>query len=175
MAELIPDSEDVATRLCLRCGLCCDGVLFGDVRVGLEDRPERLLKHGMPLQRTEEVWHFDQPCVALECGACRIYEDRPSHCRQFECALLQETLRGRRTEEEAERAIDRARKLAQTVRDMLVERGDTNDGVALSRRYRDFIDGQAGGENTADFRRKHGSLTVAVMSLNQVLKLSFYT
>jgi len=175
MAELIPDAEEVATRLCLRCGLCCDGVMFGDVRVGREDHPERLLRAGLPLQRTGEVWHFDQPCTALECGACQVYEDRPSHCRQFECAILKETLRGHRTEEEAERAIDRARKLAQTVRDMLNERGDTNEGVALSRRYRDFVDRQHGGECAPEFRRQHGSLTVAVMSLNQVLKLSFYT
>ncbi len=169
------DSEALAQRLCLHCGLCCNGVLFGDVRVTDDDKPEHLLTQGIPLQRTGETWHFNQPCAALKCGACEIYADRPAYCAQFECALLQETLKGQRTEEEADRIINRTKTLAERVREMLVERGETDETQPLSRRYRAFLDRHEDAADSPDFRRLHGSLTVAVMSLNQALRLSFYT
>lgn len=162
--------------MCLSCGLCCNGVLFGDVRVVEEDKPEKLLGLGLPLQRTEGTWHFDQPCSAHGCAGCGIYKDRPAYCAEFDCALLQDVLRGRRGEAEAGRIIDRAKGLAASVEEMLAARGETDENLSLSRRYQRFIARQEGGaEDSPEFRQQHGELTVAVLSLNQVMKLSFYT
>lgn len=169
------DTSDLAQRLCLQCGLCCNGVMFGDVGVSEDDQPERLLSRGMPLQRHEGAWRFDQPCSALKCGACEIYAERPGYCAQFECSLLQETLKGRRTEAEAERIIARTRQLAERVRELLAERGETDETLSLSRRYQRFMDRHEVAAQSVAFRREHGGLMVAVMSLNQALKLSFYT
>ncbi len=169
------ESTDLAQRLCLQCGLCCNGVMFGDVWVSRDDHPERLLSRGIPLQRTDDAWRFDQPCAALKCDACEIYAERPAYCAQFECALLQETLKGRRAEEEAERIIKRTRQLAERVRELLAERGETDGSISLSRRYQRFMDRHEKEAATLEFRREHGGLMVAVMSLNQALKLSFYT
>lgn len=171
-----PGESSIASRLCLRCGLCCNGVLFGDVRVVEEDKPEKLLGLGLPLQRTEGTWHFDQPCSAHGCDGCGIYADRPAYCASFNCALLQDVLRGRRDEEEAWRIVDRAKGLAASVGKMLAARGETDETRSLSRRYQRFIARHEGGEGaTPEFRKQHGELTVAVLSLNQVMKLSFYT
>ncbi|MFT5031977.1 MAG: Fe-S-cluster containining protein [Candidatus Binatia bacterium] len=171
----IPSEGSVASRLCLRCGLCCNGVLFGDVRVVDEDKPEKLLKLGLPLQHTEGTWHFDQPCKAHSCAGCGIYSDRPAYCAEFNCALLQDVLRGRRDEAEAGRIIDRAKRLAESVDEMLAARGETDKTLSLSRRYQSFMARHEGEEGAPEFRKRHGELTVAVMSLNQVMKLSFYT
>lgn len=175
-AEAKPGDNSVASRLCLSCGLCCNGVLFGDVRVEEEDKPEKLLRLGLPLQRTEGTWHFDQPCSAHGCAGCGIYEDRPAYCAEFNCALLQDVLRGRRDEEEAGRIIDRAKGLAESVDEMLTARGEMDKAFSLSRRYQRFMSRHEGGAaDSLEFRRQHGELTVAVLSLNQVMKLSFYT
>jgi len=155
--------------------LCCNGVLFGDVRVVDGDQPEKLLKLGLPLQRTEGTWHFDQPCAAHGCEGCGIYADRPAYCAEFDCALLQDVLRGRRDESEAERTIDRAKGLARSVDEMLTARGETDVALSLSRRYQRFMARHEGADGSPEFRKQHGELTVAVMSLNQVMKLSFYT
>jgi len=169
------ESTDLAQRLCLQCGLCCNGVMFGDVWVTPDDRPDRLLSKGIPLQRADDAFRFDQPCAALKCDACEIYAERPAYCAQFECSLLQETLKGRRTEEEAARIIARTRQLAGRVRELLAERGENDETVSLSRRYQRFMDRHEKEADTLEFRRKHGGLMVAVMSLNQALRLSFYT
>jgi hypothetical protein len=75
----LPAAED----LCIDCGLCCDGTLFGAVPLTHDDRARLegagLLKPGEPL---------DQRCRALEGCRCTVYAQRPLACRQFQCLLL---------------------------------------------------------------------------------------
>ena len=72
------------SELCLACGLCCDGSLFGRVPLAPEEvdvaRKNRL--RVIPSGRAME-----QPCAALEGGACTAYAERPNACRAFECRL----------------------------------------------------------------------------------------
>lgn len=89
------------TQICLSCGLCCDGTLFGatdidqdDARVALEQSHAIFLTDG-------SVVRAQQPCPALYQGSCSIYEQRPSVCRSFECALLIQVTNGRTSEQEA--------------------------------------------------------------------------
>jgi Fe-S-cluster containining protein len=71
--------------LCLHCGLCCDGSLFGRVPLEpgeaerLADRPVDFAPHGRALE---------QPCRALGPHGCAIYDERPAACRRFTCRLL---------------------------------------------------------------------------------------
>src|SRR5215472_953064 len=87
-------------QLCLSCGLCCNGVIFADVRLKPSDDPARLRALGLPLSgqtpgSKKAVLNFNQPCAALEGCSCRIYADRPNHCRHFECLLLKSAKAGR--------------------------------------------------------------------------------
>jgi hypothetical protein len=87
------DGADLA-RLCQSCGMCCDGSLFGRVRLAPEEvegarrRGLRVLPSGGSLE---------QPCAALvtsPSGAgptriCSAYDERPQSCRAFACRLYE--------------------------------------------------------------------------------------
>ena len=81
--------------LCTRCGLCCDGTLFGDVELTGRREATRLELLGLDVDGDDA----DAELLALPCGAlrgtrCSIYAARPRCCRTFECRLLQEAERG---------------------------------------------------------------------------------
>jgi uncharacterized protein len=160
-------------RLCPSCALCCNGVLFADVRLRAEDDPKHLAALGVPLKARGDVVRFQQPCTCLEGNRCRIYGDRPERCRTFECRLLQRTVRGEITEGRALKLIQQARDKAERVRRILRELGDTDESVPLSRRYqrmmRQPIDLSAD-ERIADLR---GELMLAVGELAGTLESEF--
>src|SRR6185295_12193128 len=66
-----------AEDICLACGLCCNGVIFADVKLLPEENVKELLSLGMPLLKAgakrgptsqvsarKESWKFLQPCAA---------------------------------------------------------------------------------------------------------------
>ena len=160
-------------RLCPTCALCCNGVLFADVRLRAGDDPKRLADLGVPLKTRGEAVRFLQPCACLEGNRCRIYGDRPERCRTFECRLLQRAARGEVTESPALKLIQQARDQAERVRRILRELGDTDETVPLSRRYqrmmRQPIDLSAD-ERIVDLR---GELMLAVGELVGILESEF--
>src|SRR4051812_25402442 len=96
--------HSVGEKLCLTCGLCCNGVIFADVQLQPGDDATRLEALGLslknfPKQKSAQTSisdsnavslkiKFSQPCVAFDGCRCRIYADRPKYCREFDCALL---------------------------------------------------------------------------------------
>ena len=168
----MPKTSFVA-RLCPTCALCCNGVLFADVRLQAGDNPQQLEKLGLPLRRRGEVTRFTQPCACLDDKSCRIYADRPARCRSFECRLLQRAEAEEISEAVALKTIREARRRAENVRRLLRELGDTNETVPLSRRYqcmmRQPID-LAAGDYLCDLR---GELMLAVGELVGGLERDF--
>src|SRR6266481_7889876 len=79
-------------NLCLSCGLCCNGVIFADVKLRRGDDPAHFQALGLPITcsggRKPSAAGFPQPCVALDGCRCCIYDQRPRYCRKFECLLL---------------------------------------------------------------------------------------
>lgn len=72
------------SALCLACGLCCDGSLFGFVPLEpAEIAPARA--RGLAVIASGRG--FEQPCPALR-GGCTLYAERPAACRRFTCRLL---------------------------------------------------------------------------------------
>src|SRR5262245_11489555 len=95
--------NDPASRLCLACGLCCDGTPFADGELQAVDSAARLKALGLSLKRGknsegETVQKFAQPCSALgpDCR-CALYAERPARCREFDCDLLRAVQAGERT------------------------------------------------------------------------------
>lgn len=125
--------------LCLACGLCCDGTLFRDVELQPSDDVEKLRALGLPLRKRagKEAAKFPQPCSAL-CSdlRCRIYADRPSRCREFECALFKSVAAGRAELSTALKTIRHTRQQAEKVRRLLRELGDSGEGVGLAKRFK---------------------------------------
>jgi Fe-S-cluster containining protein len=84
-------------QLCRSCALCCDGALFGRVRLAPEEvEPAR--RRG--LRVVASGTSFEQPCAALGATgegerACAIYGERPGACRAFTCRLYERHRRER--------------------------------------------------------------------------------
>ena len=77
-----------------------------------------------------------QPCAALEDCRCTIYEDRPRHCRKFECLLLKRVQAGETRQSAALRTIRNARQQADRVLDLLRDLADTDEHLPLATRFR---------------------------------------
>lgn len=103
-------ADQAARQLCPQCGLCCNGVLFADVRVSDPAEAETLLKLGVHLRRRSGKWRLPQPCPCFDGSLCRVYDHRPARCRSFACAVLQRVIQRRITLDQAREIVLRTRR-----------------------------------------------------------------
>jgi Fe-S-cluster containining protein len=171
-------------RLCLACGLCCNGVLFKDVELQPGDDAEQLKSLGLPIREARGGRHskletrsskFPQPCATLcDDNRCRIYAERPARCREFECALFKSVAAGEAELAAALKTIRATRQRADQVRRLLRSLGDTDEHLALSLRFkRTRRRLETGGFDDAS-ADTFGELTLAVHALNVLLSSKFY-
>ena len=166
-------------KLCLACGLCCDGTLFDNVQLGPGDDAKKIKALGLPVTVSRgrtPVTFFRQPCPAL-CAdrTCQVYADRPGQCRAFECGVFKDAHAGRITFAAALRLVKQARLKADNIRRLLRALGDTDEHRSLGDRFRrtqrrleSGIADQAAGETFAE-------LGLAVHQLNLLAHEKFYT
>jgi uncharacterized protein len=119
----VQPADDAATRLCVACGLCCDGTLFEIVRQQEGESAAEWLRLGLRVQRQQGVVFMQQPCSALKDRCCSIYAQRPVRCRRFECKQLQSVLAGAIELPEALQRIHDAQQLIEQLRALLDEKG----------------------------------------------------
>jgi len=182
--QLMSAKRITAGEPCLTCGLCCNGVLFRDVELQMSDDRERLVSLGLPLkelsrrqpERTKGLKSkIPQPCAALCAGnLCRIYEERPSRCREFECALLKRVHQDELELPAALRTIRSAQQRAAKVRRLLRELGDTDESLALSLRFKRVRRRLESGSASDTEIETYADLALAVHELNVVLSREFY-
>jgi len=163
----------LVSQLCPQCGLCCNGVLFKDVRLQPGDNARRLEGGGLPLRHIRGRTVFPQPCACFDGSRCRIYAERPEQCRAFECGLLKRAAAGELEVSAALEKINQARRQANQVLQWIRRLGDRDEQAALARRYarvmRQPID-LAGPEDEVERR---GELMRAMSQLMQKLQLDF--
>ena len=160
-------------QLCPNCGLCCDSTLFADVELRKGDNPKRLEKLGLEiLQKSKSKLAFSQPCACFDGKLCKIYGDRPTRCRLFECGLLKKVEHGEMTAGAALKKIREAKVKAEKVRGLLRESGQQDETMALTHRYADAMSAPVdlSDETNAD---RHGKLILAVSDLMQLLERDF--
>lgn len=101
-------SEKLASDLCVSCGMCCDGTLFGFVPVS-DEESARVSDLGFTLTAKPNPKDvgvcFTQPCRALSGTSCTIYHDRPSVCRAYRCVTLEAFNAGDIAIEEARKRV----------------------------------------------------------------------
>ena len=158
--------EALTDTLCLECGLCCNGVLFADVRSEPGDRSPLFAG------RTRVT----QPCPAFQRGdcTCSIYRERPRRCRQFECRQLLGTKAGEITVEAARRRIAKARRLAAKVEKMLVELGFDNVNKPLKQRFQQCQRAAERGGLAGNQYATLADLQLAMHRLSSLLAEDFY-
>lgn len=183
-SQCAPVDVRVAEQLCLACGLCCDSTLFRDAELQPEDDATRLAALGLPVTQRKAlpgrngrsaILKLPQPCAAL-CAdrRCRIYEERPTRCREFECALLKSVGAGRLDTTGALRIIRQTQDCAQKIRRLLRELGDTDERLPLSRRFRQTRRRlESGGLDEAS-AEVYAELTLAVHQLQLRLQREFH-
>jgi uncharacterized protein len=157
--------------LCTRCGLCCDGTLFGDVELSGPAEAGRLEALGLDVDSDDA----DAELLALPCGAlrgtrCGIYARRPHCCRTFECRLLQETRRGVVTEELALARIADARTQAGQVKALLARLEPRAARLPLAERVADAV---AAAGTRPKATRAAATLEAAMIGLTATIRAHF--
>lgn len=166
-------SAEAISQLCPKCGLCCNGVLFGDVELQRGDDAKLLSKLGVEFFRKGRKTAFSQPCSCLVNGLCRIYADRPQRCTTFDCGLLKRVQAGKATPAAALKKIAEAKRRADEVLKLVRLLGNTDEDLPLNQRYSvviaEPIDMSA---DEADIERR-GELMMAVSKLVETLEHDF--
>jgi uncharacterized protein len=165
--------------LCLACGLCCDGTLFDLVKLEPNDDVPKLRRLGLPItvsRGKEAIARFPQPCAAL-CAdrSCRVYADRPTQCRVFECGVLKDAKAGRITFVAALQLVRKTRRRSEKVRRLLHELGDTDDRRALGERFHRTAERLESGQPDDAAKAKFADLSLEVHHLKLRAFEKFYT
>jgi uncharacterized protein len=172
------NAPDATARLCLACGLCCNGVLFKDVELQPGEDPARFKTLGLPAQfprPNSRPARFPQPCSAL-CAdnRCQIYANRPRRCREFECGVLKEVIADRLNVPGALKIIQRALRRAERVKSLLRQLGDSDEHRPLAQRFRRMrrrLESLPRDEETSD---RFAELTLEVHQLNLLIHSRFH-
>jgi hypothetical protein len=116
MSAPAPDLT-LESRLCLACGLCCDGTLYEDAKIR-EDEVRDVESIGLTTSRNAQGHPtFVFACRYLDGACCARYEQwRPSVCSKFFCRVQQRARAGELTEEQAMEKIAAARQLVTEVK-----------------------------------------------------------
>ncbi len=128
-------TPDAVSQLCPACGLCCNGVLFGDVELQRSDNEKNLTQLGLHLFRKGRKPAFRQPCSCFDGKLCGIYADRPKQCRAFECGLLKRVNTGKLSPGAALKTIAETRRRSVAVLKLVRELGHTDETKPLNQRY----------------------------------------
>jgi Fe-S-cluster containining protein len=169
--------------LCLDCALCCNGVLFADVRLQAGDRAaadallallSRVERNRPSSTSTRTRVEAPQPCAALKGCRCVIYEDRPSYCREFKCALLMEVESGNVAFQQAAKTISATRLAAEKVKRLLRMLGNTEEHLPISHRFRRTTKHLEEVGLDSEASQIYGRLTLAFHDLNFQLSSAFY-
>lgn len=155
--------------LCLRCGLCCTGELFEDVRLDPAELPvaQRLR---LPLVAEPSQLAFSAPCPQHADAACAAYDERPRACREFVCHTLAAYLAGELDRAAADERIDRLRRLVSRIRAALPEETST---LGLWAAVRRFSEAQERAEGASSWRARHAALLLDLFELERQKRREF--
>lgn len=182
MKALSPPNSEIIEKLCLKCGLCCNGALFKDVELQAEDDAKRLKELGLRLRlrksastKTPGRSRLIQPCAALgkDCR-CSAYENRPGHCREFECLLFGEALDGRIKLASAQAIVRKARALISGIESLFSRLGEDSISKTIHWRFQRVAKFMESGEATEEDRAYYGDLTIAYHRFSHLLGARFY-
>jgi hypothetical protein len=145
-------TDDIASQLCVGCGMCCDGVLYDRAEVA-EGEADRMRRAGLDLFETEGKSYFRQPCPHSRCGRCMIYETRFRICRTFECALLRRVERGDVELSDAQEKVALAMRLLAKVVEADPRAKTARERIRIRAALAEAAEGQSGEERRTISRR----------------------
>jgi Fe-S-cluster containining protein len=129
-------NELIESKLCTKCGLCCNGSFLADVELSRREA-SRLEFAGLEIEDDSLLL---QPCSALQGKRCSIYSLRPKCCRTFECGLLQQAKRGAISIATATQKIDATLALVKRIHSLLAIMPQTDRRLPLKERCLDALE-----------------------------------
>lgn len=170
------NTDKLIAKLCLKCGLCCNGALFADVELRDSDNAAPLKQAGLrPRKKRGGAAALPQPCRALgEDCRCSVYENRPGHCREFECLLFGDVLNGTLKPATAQRVVLKARRLFDEAEQLIETLSDTATGKPLRERFRKISEILETYDPDEETLAVYGELTHVWLELNHLLGTRFY-
>jgi len=158
--------------LCTRCGLCCDGTLFGDVELSGRAEAGRLEVLGLDVDEDDaDTELLALPCAGLRGTRCSVYAHRPQCCRTFECRLLQETRRGAVSEAQALTRIAEARAQVRHVHTLLARLESRPQRLPLQERCANALAEAPG--SSRETARARAALGEASAALARTIQTTF--
>ncbi|HEX4341752.1 MAG TPA: YkgJ family cysteine cluster protein [Verrucomicrobiae bacterium] len=153
--------------LCLQCGLCCNGVLFADVRRERGEDSRLFREHSLRVA---------QPCPAFNASDCKcaLYAERPNRCRTFECKQLLAVRAGKKTSAVALKRIREAWKLVTKVEGLLDKLAFNDTSLPLSKRFQGCQRAAERGKISPEHFDRLADLQLAMHQLNALLAQDFY-
>ena len=95
-------------KICVKCGLCCDGTLFPHANLLPGEKghlPEKIEQNYFRIKDKE---CFRLPCKYFD-GKCTIYTDeRANVCRTYRCQLLKDLADNKVTDQDAQEIVRQA-------------------------------------------------------------------
>jgi uncharacterized protein len=168
----VPLPPLLTDTLCTRCGLCCDGTLFGDVELTGPREAARLEALGLDVDADDaDVELLSLPCRGLRGTRCSVYLHRPQCCRTFECRLLQAATRGDVAVDDALALIAEAKAQVQGVKRLLAGM-EPRRGHRLPFQER-VADAVAAAPCSPAGRRRKAALDAAVATLRHTIRTTF--
>jgi len=162
-------------KLCPQCGLCCNGVLFGDVELQPGDNARQLKSLGVELFRKGRKPAFQQPCSCQVNGLCQIYADRPVRCRTFDCRLVKRVASGTLTAAAALKSIAAARRAVKSITQLVQQLGPDDASLPLKERCAAAMALPVDLASGAQQLQNQGRLLRAVTRLSMRLERDFLT
>ena len=164
-------------NLCLSCGLCCDGTLFGQIRVDAAEPVEVFRAAGIRItpDRGGEGYELPLPCLRFENGRCQTYGCRPAICSSYRCRLLRRVEAGKMTLQEAKGIVQSAREKRRRLRSLLDRHFPELAGEPLIRAIR-IVEGRMAGMDESGRRRfldVHGEFLFVAASFKGYLRRGF--
>ncbi len=97
--------------LCVSCGMCCDGTLFGRVRLYPEDKD--IISTDWSPQIDHQKQMMLLPCEYFD-GCCSIYQrSRPKECGRYFCYPLRQVRNGELLIDDAKELVGKILKIRQ--------------------------------------------------------------
>lgn len=155
------------------CGMCCNGVMFHNVRLQGADSAGTLSELGLRTKRKKGMRILLQPCPAHKNASCAIYENRPERCRIFECKQLQRVKAGEIAEEDAVRKISEAWTRVRGIEAILENAGELNSRNPLSKRAENVLGDPADPVAEPQRAAMHSELSIAMRGLEEFLEKDF--
>ena len=167
------ESSNPVQQLCSQCGLCCNGVLFSDVKLRRSETASHFKKLGFRLFRKGASKAFSQPCLQFDGSLCRCYEQRPEQCRRFECGLLKKVTSRQLLPKAAVRQIKRARQKVRRVEELLQGFGNEERALPLVKRFSNVMMTPVELFGSGHSARRRGALLKAMDRLMKHLQEHF--